>query len=132
MKIEGSIESGMIAQTISSVDDFTAKNGLSKMSRVQMNIVIEEILLADMEKLGADTVFSLKIIRKNGEIRAYLKIKGISFDPTNPGTPILNRVSASMSSDPVWNYIDGYSCVDAGIIGETKYDAPRGVSQSGI
>ena len=111
MKLKGLIRRDMIAQTIDSVDKFSEKNGLSRDSRVQMSMILEEIMLVYLEHLGEGAAFSLTVVRKNGDIRTCFEVKGCSFDPTDPGTPVLNHISESLNSAPEWEYINGFNRV---------------------
>ncbi len=97
----------MIVRTIDTVNEFAEKNGLNRISRRQLVIALEEIMLTYMEQLGEGTAFELGCNLKNGDIRVCLEVKGRSVDPVNPGTDILNRLKDDPENMPAWEYADG-------------------------
>ncbi len=107
MKINGLIGREEISRTISTVDEFAGKNGLDSTLRHQLSIALEEIMLVYMDRLGEGCAFDLSCCRKNGDIRVCLEIAGESFDPTNPGTDILNQLKESLENAPSWDCVNG-------------------------
>ena len=109
MKIEGKITSGKISETIEKTDLFTEKNGLKKEKRIQLSVVLEEVLLAYMDKYGSNTDFKLIVQLNNGNLQTKLMVWSKEYNPLGSGSEILERVFSRMDNTPEWSYRSGYN-----------------------
>lgn len=107
MKKEWTFRPDQMAESLSEVDAFVENTTMERRYRIKLSLLIEELVLIYRDALGDDTVFSIRMKDKYGDLFVDISAEGEALDPLKEPTPILRGVFHNSFDRPVWSYSNG-------------------------
>ena len=104
MKIRGLLQPHQIEQAIGAAQTELARVGIEEKLCLTFRLSLEEILLICRERFDANTAFSLRFRKWNGDLKVRLTVAGEAFDPFAQGSVLLNKLLPGLRNAPTWRF----------------------------